>query len=95
MQNAERLTIMLTSDLAEYVRAKVQTGEYLSSSDLIRDALHSWQDQERLWAERVQHIRARIADADADPRPSLTDAEVEAHFAARRQQTLEATGKRD
>ncbi len=68
MQNAEGPTIVLTPELAKYVRAKVEAGEYLSSSDLIRDALHLWQDQERLWDERMQRIQARIAEADADPR---------------------------
>ena len=95
MPDAERLTITLTPDLAQYVRAKVEAGDYLSSSDLIQDVLHSWQDQERLWEERMQRIRARIAEADADPNPSLTEAEVEEHFAARHRQRLDATGRRD
>lgn len=95
MQSAEGLTIVLTPELADYVRAKVEAGEYLSSSDLIRDALHSWRDQERLWNERMQHIRARIAEADTDPRPSLSDEKVSAHFTARRRRSQEAAGQRD
>ena len=44
MPDAERLTTTLTPDLAQYVRAKVEAGEYLSSNDLIQDVLHSWQN---------------------------------------------------
>ena len=67
MPDAERLTITLTPDLTQYVRAKVEAGEYLSSSDLIQEVLHSWQDQERLWEERMQRIRAR-----GSPKPTPT-----------------------
>jgi hypothetical protein len=35
-------------------------------------------------AEQVQLNRARIAEADEDPRDSLSEAQVEAHFEMRR-----------
>ena len=83
MQNLERLDISLPTEMAQFILAKVEAGEYLSSSELIREALEGWLTQERLWDERMQRIRAKIADADADPRPSLSEEEVDAHLAAR------------
>lgn len=41
----------------------------------------------------ARRIRAKIAEADADPRPSLMEEEVDRHFQARRQSTLNAGGR--
>lgn len=80
MQNVERLSITLPTEMAHWVRAKVKEGSYASNSEVIREAMRAWQKQEQLRAQRLAGIRARIAKADADPRPSLSDEEVERHF---------------
>ena len=80
---SEQLTIVLDGALAAYIHARVAAGDYPSSNELIQDVLRVWQDSGDLCGFSVDAIRARIAEADADPRPSITDAEVEAHFANR------------
>jgi hypothetical protein len=45
--------------------------------------------------ERYEAIRAKIAEADADPRPSLTEEEVDRHFEARLKKSLMARGEHD
>ncbi len=44
--------------------------------------------------ERLASIRSRIAQAEADPRPSLTDGDVERHFANRLAKSLAARDDR-
>lgn len=39
-------------------------------------------------AQQLAGIRAKIAEADADPRPSLGDEDVEQHFEERLQRSL-------
>jgi hypothetical protein len=36
----------------------------------------------------LERIRAKIAEADADPRPSLTEAEMDRHFEERLNRSL-------
>lgn len=88
MQNAERLSITLPADMARYIRGKVEEGRYASNSEVIREAMRAWQEQEQLRAQRLDAIRAKIAEADADPRPSLTEAEVDRHFDERLKRSL-------
>ena len=44
---------------------------------------HAMQTVEGHRDERLALARARIAEAESDPRPSLSEAEVQAHFAAK------------
>jgi antitoxin ParD1/3/4 len=55
--------------------------------------MRAWQEQELRRAERYEAIRAKIADAD--PRPSLTEEEVDRHFEARLKKSLMARGEHD
>jgi antitoxin ParD1/3/4 len=46
MSNIEKLSISLTSEMAAMVRASVATGDYASTSEVVRDALRLWQRQQ-------------------------------------------------
>jgi len=90
MQSVERLSITLPADMARLIRAKVKEGRYASNSEVIREALRAWQEEETDRAERRARIRAKIDEADADPRPSLTEAELDRHFDERLRRSLAA-----
>jgi antitoxin ParD1/3/4 len=92
MQNVERLSITLPTEMARLIRAKVEEGGYASNSEVIREAMRAWQEQEQLRAHRLEDIRAKIAEADLDPRPSLTEAEVDRHFEERLKRSLATRG---
>jgi antitoxin ParD1/3/4 len=47
MSKVEKFSIALTPELAEMVREAVRTGQYASSSEVIRDALRGWLDERR------------------------------------------------
>ncbi|WP_375453534.1 type II toxin-antitoxin system ParD family antitoxin [uncultured Methylobacterium sp.] len=79
MPNVERLSITLPADLARLIRTEVAEGRFASDSDVVGAAMRAWQDREHRRAALI----ARIDAADNDPRPSLTDDDVDAHFEAR------------
>jgi antitoxin ParD1/3/4 len=42
MPAMEKFIIALPPELAAHIRKAVETGEYASSSEVVRDALHEW-----------------------------------------------------
>jgi antitoxin ParD1/3/4 len=90
MQNVERLSITLPTEMARLIRSKVEEGRYASNSEVIREAMRGWQEQEQMRAQRLATVRGRIAEADAETLPPLSDAEVERHFAEKLARSLAA-----
>lgn len=82
MPAAEKIAITLPPDMLQLLRAAVAAGEYASTSEAVRDAVRSWQRQRLEDAERLAALRARVAASLADPRPALSEAEVDARLAA-------------
>ncbi len=88
MQNAERLSITLPADMARMIRAKVEEGRYASNSEVIREAMRAWQEHELQREQRIEVARRKIAEADADPRRSLSEDDLDRHFKQRLEQSL-------
>ncbi|MDQ3828715.1 MAG: type II toxin-antitoxin system ParD family antitoxin [Candidatus Tectomicrobia bacterium] len=76
MPNVEKMSIALTPELAAAVREAVANGEYVSSSEVVREALRDWQlrralhqkeleELRRLWQEGVNSGPGRLADLPA------------------------------
>jgi antitoxin ParD1/3/4 len=58
MPSIERLSITLTPEMAGQVRDAVQTGQYTSNSEVIRDALRRWQTERTINSLDVNYLRA-------------------------------------
>jgi antitoxin ParD1/3/4 len=82
MQQAEKISITLPPDMLRAVREAVTAGHYASTSEALRDAVRLWQRQRTEDAERLAALRARVQRSLADPRPSLSEAEVAARINA-------------
>lgn len=82
MQNAEKISITLPPDMLQRLREAVSAGEYASTSEALRDAVRTWDRQRSEHAERLALLRARASRALADPRPSLSAADVAARIDA-------------
>lgn len=95
MQNVERLSITLPKDMARSVRGAVSTGGYASNSEVIREAVRLWEDASAARLKRLAGLRASIAEADADPRPNLSEMDVDNHFKARLAQGRAANGEHE
>ena len=66
MNTIERLTITLTPEIAEAVRAAVVTGEYASSSEVIREALRDWRHKRALQQRELEDLRTHIQRGVSD-----------------------------
>jgi len=71
------MNVSLTPELEELVRKKVESGMYLSASEVVRDALRLLDEQDRLRQARLDELRKEIAVgvAQAD-RGELVSAEA-------------------
>lgn len=65
MEPAEKLSITLPSEMARMVRAKVDTGNYSSNSEVIREALRDSMEREKRLSALDAAIAKGIADCDA------------------------------
>lgn len=81
MPGAEKVSVTLTAEMVQAIRASVESGEYASGSEVVRDALRRWQGQRAEDAERLDGVRARIRRSLDDPRPSLSESEVDLELA--------------
>jgi len=76
MANVEKLSIALTPEMAGLVRGAVESGEYATTSEVVREALREWKQRRtleqrdieelrRLWAEGLASGPGRFHDMDA------------------------------
>ncbi len=57
MSTAEKISIALPPEMVHIVRGAVATGEYASSSEVIRDALRDWTYKRSLRQQGVTELR--------------------------------------
>lgn len=65
MQAAEKLSITLTPEIANFIRQKVESGLYSSNSEIIREALRGMMERERRLEKLDAAIAVGVADAEA------------------------------
>lgn len=87
---AEKLSITMTPEMVRELRASVESGEYASTSEALRDAVRLWQRERTEHAERLAAIRARVARSVADQRPGLTVAEARKRLSDHHRRSLAA-----
>ncbi|MCH8805708.1 MAG: hypothetical protein IH986_06435 [Planctomycetes bacterium] len=59
------MQISLTAELAQFVREKIQAGQYADENEVIQGALETLRDQEQLTTEDLDDLRRQIAPAIA------------------------------
>jgi antitoxin ParD1/3/4 len=57
MPNVEKISVALTSEMAAFVRDAVESGEYASSSEVIREALRDWKQKRLLQLHKIDELR--------------------------------------
>ena len=57
MPTVEKISIALTEDLAALVRKAVESGDYASTSEVIRDALRDWKIKRAAREEQIAELR--------------------------------------
>lgn len=66
MAEIERLTITLPADMAAAVKAAVATGDYASTSEIVREAIRDWKLKRALQLEELATLKADIDKGLAD-----------------------------
>lgn len=74
MGNVQKISVALTPQLAALVHGAVETGEFASASEVIRDALRDWSGRRAARAEAIQAMR-RAWNEGINSGPSM-DGEV-------------------
>ena len=60
MSNVERITVTLTTEMAHTIKGAVATGEYASSSEVVREALRNWERLRQLQAQELAALKADV-----------------------------------
>ena len=61
----EKVSIALTQDMAAMLRQAVDSGEYASSSEVVRDALRDWKAKRAQAEVKIAELRRLIAEGHA------------------------------
>jgi antitoxin ParD1/3/4 len=79
------MNVNLTPKLEEWVRQKVESGLYNSSSEVVREALRLMQENERLRASRLDQLRGDIREGqDSGPATAWDAHEIKRQGRAKR-----------
>jgi len=85
MAREASFSVSLTHELKSYVRQKVQSGQYESASEVIRQGLRSMQEQEQrerlFWSgarKKVKEARAAIESGDVLDGPAFMRSKISA-----------------
>ncbi len=54
------MNVSVGKDLENYIKAKVDSGDYASASEVVRDGLRLLREKERLFEARLQALRGEI-----------------------------------
>jgi antitoxin ParD1/3/4 len=71
MPTVEKISIALPPEMVAQVRLAVDTGEYASSSEVVRDALRDWTHKRQLQQSGVDELRRLWLQARKDKRPGV------------------------
>jgi antitoxin ParD1/3/4 len=66
MAEVERLTITLPAEMAATVKGAVETGDYASTSEVVREALRDWKTKRAVQLQELAALKADIAKGLAD-----------------------------
>lgn len=62
----ERMTITMPADMASVVKSAVDSGDYASTSEVVRDALRAWKMKRSIQIQEIASLKADIDKGLAD-----------------------------
>jgi antitoxin ParD1/3/4 len=66
MAEIERLTITLPAEMAAIIKNAVETGDYASTSEVVREAVRDWKTKRALQLQDLATLKADIDKGLAD-----------------------------
>jgi len=67
MSKLERITVTMPEEMAAKLRAAVESGEYATTSEVVREALRDWADEQARRQAGLERLRALIAEGEKGP----------------------------
>ncbi len=58
MSDIERMTVVVPGPMAARIRAAVATGDYASTSEVVRDAMRLWSERREFRREELEALRS-------------------------------------
>jgi antitoxin ParD1/3/4 len=62
MSNLERITVTMPEEMAAKMRAAVESGEYATTSEIVREALRDWNDHQERRQIALEKLRTLIQE---------------------------------
>ena len=93
MPTSEKISIALPPEMVASVRGAVATGEYASSSEVIRDALRDWTHKRSLRKHGLDELRQLWQQALRDKSPGVAADEVLERLERKYRAIANAAGK--
>lgn len=66
MSTIERMTITMPADMAAVVKAAVDSGDYASTSEVVREALREWKMKRAIQLQEIAALKSDIDKGLAD-----------------------------
>jgi antitoxin ParD1/3/4 len=76
MPTVEKISIALPPEMVAQVKEAVETGEYASSSEVVRDALRDWTQKRSLRQQGIRELREVWREALENRSPGVPADEV-------------------
>ena len=67
MGKLERITVTMPEEMAAKLRAAVESGEYATTSEIVREALRDWSDEQDRKEAALAKLRLMIAEGEKGP----------------------------
>lgn len=91
MATVEKISVALPPEMVAVLRAAVDSGEYSSASEVIREALRAWKLRKEVEAIELEELR-RLVQEGADSGPGI---DAEAVFSRLRAKYAAMSSKED
>ena len=92
MSSVEKISIALPPEMVAQLRQAVETGEYASSSEAVRDALRDWTRKRQLQQNGIAELRKLWQQARADKTPGVSANKVLNQLERKYQALADAAG---
>jgi len=73
MSDIQKVSIALTGEQLAALKAAVETGEYATTSEAVREALREWQWKRELRGENLKRVRKQWREGKASGRSTPLD----------------------
>jgi len=93
MSQVEKLSIALTTQQADLVREAVDSGEYATASEVVRDAMRVWQEKWEARQADIRKIRQLWDEGIASGKPEPIDFDELREEARRLLRDAQANGR--